>query len=205
MVQSAIDAGDLPGAIVGLWHDGQWVLHENYGHRALDPAKEPMTFDTVFDMASITKPVACATSAMMLVQDGKLDLNAKVVDYLPEFTGDGRDELRVWHLMTHTGGLIPDNALSDYQSGIDEAWRRLFKQKINSKPGEKLVYSDVSFELLGKIVETISGQSLKQFSQERVFTPTGHEGLGLCARERAHTAHRPDGKGRWCNAAWPRA
>ncbi len=74
MVQQAIDAGDLPGAIVGLWHNGQWVLKETYGHRSLEPDQEPMTFDTVFDMASITKPVATATSAMLLVQDGKLDL-----------------------------------------------------------------------------------------------------------------------------------
>ncbi len=171
MVQTAIDAGDLPGAVVGLWHDGQWVLRETYGHRALEPDKEPMTFDTIFDMASITKPVATATSAMMLVQDGKLDLNARVVDYLPDFTGDGRDELRVWHLMTHSGGLIPDNAIGDYKSGPEEAWRRLMKMKINSTPGEKFVYSDVSFQLLGKVVETVSGQSLKEFSQARVFTP----------------------------------
>lgn len=178
MVKAAIDAGDLPGAIVGVWHDGDWVLRETYGHRALDPDTEPMTFDTIFDMASITKPVATATSAMMLVQDGKLDLNARVVDYLPDFTGDGRDELRVWHLMTHSGGLIPDNALADYQSGIDEAWRRLMKQKINSKPGEKFAYSDVSFLLLGKVVEKVSGQSLKQFSQERIFTPLGMKDSG---------------------------
>ncbi len=178
LVQSAIEAGDLPGALVGVWHNGQWVLREAYGDRALDPSKEPMTFDTVFDMASITKPVATATSAMLLVQDGKLDLNARVVDYLPEFTGDGRDELRVWHLMTHSGGLIPDNALADYQSGIDEAWRRLMKQKINSKPGEKFAYSDVSFLLLGKVVETVSGQSLKQFSLERIFTPLGMKDSG---------------------------
>ena len=205
MVQAAIEAGDLPGAIVGLWHDGQWVLRESYGHRALDPEKEPMTFDTVFDMASITKPVATATSAMMLVQDGKLDLNARVVDYLPDFTGDGRDELRVWHLMTHSGGLIPDNALSDYQSGIDEAWRRLMKMKINSKPGEKFVYSDVSFELLGKIVETVSGQNLKQFSQRTRLRAAGHEGLGLCACQRADSAHSADGESRWRHVARARA
>lgn len=178
MVQAAIDAGDLPGAVVGMWHDGQWVLRETYGHRALDPDKEPMTFDTVFDMASITKPVATATSAMMLVQDGKLDLNARVVDYLPDFTGDGRDELRVWHLMTHSGGLIPDNAIGDYKSGTEEAWRRLMKMKINSTPGEKFVYSDVSFQLLGKVVEIISGQSLKDFSHARVFAPLGMKDSG---------------------------
>ncbi|MCC6510147.1 MAG: DUF1343 domain-containing protein [Pirellulaceae bacterium] len=178
MVQEAIDAGDMPGAIVGLWHDGRWVLRETYGKRAVEPAEEPMTIDTVFDMASITKPVATATSAMMLVQDGRLDLNARVVDYLKDFTGDGRDDLRVWHLLTHSGGLIPDNALSDYQSGEEEAWRRLMKMDIKSTPGSKFVYSDVSFQLLGKVVETISGQSLKEFSSQRVFKPLGMRDSG---------------------------
>lgn len=78
IVQAAIDAGDMPGAIVGLWHDGQWVLRETYGERAVDPKPEPMTLNTIFDMASITKPVATATSTMLLVQDGRLDLNAGV-------------------------------------------------------------------------------------------------------------------------------
>ncbi len=178
MVEAAIDAGDLPGAIVGLWHDGKWVLREKFGHRAIEPQKEEMTFDTVFDMASITKPVATATSAMMLVQDGKLDLNARVCDYLKDFTGDGREELRVWHLLTHTGGLIPDNALADYQSGKDEAWRRLMRSNIRSTPGTKFAYSDVSFLLLGKVVETISGQSLKEFSAQRVFQPLGMRDSG---------------------------
>jgi uncharacterized protein YbbC (DUF1343 family)/CubicO group peptidase (beta-lactamase class C family) len=177
LVESAIEAGDLPGAVVGLWHDGQWLLREAYGQRSVDP-DEPMSLDTVFDMASITKPVATATSAMLLAQDGRLDLNARVVEILPEFTGQGRDDVRVWHLMTHTAGLIPDNALSDYQSGAEQAWQRLMRSEIKSTPGTKFVYSDVGFLLLGKIVEEVSGQSLKDFSSERLFRPLGMRDSG---------------------------
>lgn len=171
-IEAAIAEGNLPGAVVGVWRDGQWILRKCYGQRSCEPA-EAMTLDTVFDMASITKPVATATSVMLLVQDGRLDLNARVRDYLPEFTGQGRDEVRVWHLLTHSAGLIPDNALADYQSGPEEAWRKLMKMEIKSTPGEKFAYSDVGFVLLGRIVEAISEMSLKEFSEQRVFTPLG--------------------------------
>jgi len=177
LVEAAIASGDLPGAVVGLWRDGSWQLREAYGQRSTEPA-EAMTLDTVFDMASITKPVATATSVMRLVQSGQLDLQARVCDYLPEFTGQGREEVRVWHLMTHSAGLIPDNALADYQAGVDEAWRRLMKMDIRSTPGEKFVYSDVCFLLLGKIVENVSHMSLKDYSQQQVFTPLGMKDSG---------------------------
>lgn len=197
MVQSAIAAGDLPGAVIGLWYNGQWELRETYGQRSVGP-DEPMAVDTIFDMASITKPVATATSAMLLVQDGRLNLAAPVKEYLPDFTGQGRDEVRVWHLMTHSGGLIPDNALADYQLGQDEAWRRLMKMDIKSAPGTKFVYSDVGFQLLGKVVEAISGESLGDFSQKRVFAPLGMVSSGYTPaselRSRIAPTETRDGK-----------
>ena len=177
LVEAAIEAGDLPGAVIGLWHDGEWQMRETYGQRSVEPA-EPMTLDTVFDMASITKPVATATSVMLLVQDGQLDLDARVCEILPEFTGDGREDVRVWHLLTHTAGLIPDNALKDYRSGSDEAWRHLMHSTIKSTPGSKFVYSDVGFLVLGKIVEQVSGMSLKEFSGQRVFKRLGMRDSG---------------------------
>ncbi len=182
LVTEAIKNGDLPGAVVGLWSQGEWKLREVYGQRSVGP-DEPMTLDTVFDMASITKPVACATSIMTLVQDGKLDLDAPVKTYLKDFTGDGRDDVRVWHLLTHSAGLIPDNALADYQSGVEEAWRRLMKMEIRSTPGTKFAYSDVGFLLLGKIVEAVSGQSLQDYSQQHVFTPLNMRDSGYLPRK----------------------
>ncbi len=88
-----------------------------------------MTLDTVFDLASITKPVATATSVMKLVDAGKIDVNAPVSKYLPEFGLHGKDEILVSDLLLHIGGLIPDNALRDYRDGPTEAWRRICELK----------------------------------------------------------------------------
>ncbi len=112
-IDAAIAAGDLPGAVVGFWHNGHWLVRDVYGNRALDKDQEPMTLDTIFDMASITKPVATATSIAILAERGQVDLDAPVKTYLPQFTGDGRDAVRVKHLLRHTAGLIPDNAIED--------------------------------------------------------------------------------------------
>lgn len=177
LIEAAIEAGDLPGAVVGVWQGGAWQLRETYGRRSLEPMEE-MSFDTVFDMASITKPVATATSAMLLAQEGRLDLNAPVCDYLMDFTGDGREDVRVWHLLTHSAGLIPDNALSDYQSGSEAAWQRLMKMEIKTTPGMNFAYSDVGFLLLGKVVENVSGMSLDKFSKQHVFVPLGMQDSG---------------------------
>ncbi len=177
-IETAIGAGDLPGAVVGFWHDGKWLVREAYGNRALDGEAEAMTLDTIFDMASITKPVATATSIAILAERGKVNLDAPVKDYLPQFTGDRRDEVLVKHLLTHTAGVIPDNSIEDYKSGIDEAWKNLYSVKIQSTPGTKFVYSDVGFQLLGKIVEVVSGQPVNEFAKANIFTPLAMKETG---------------------------
>ena len=177
-IGAAIEAGDLPGAVVGFWHDGKWLVKETFGNRAVEKETEAMTLDTIFDMASITKPVATATSIAILAERGKVNIEAPVKTYLPEFTGDGRDEVLVKHLLTHTAGLIPDNAIGEYKSGVEEAWKNLFAVKIQSKPGTKLVYSDVCFQLLGKIVERASGQPLNEFAKANIFDPLGMKDSG---------------------------
>ena len=177
-IDAAIAAGDLPGAVVGFWHNGQWLVRDVYGNRALDKDLEPMTLDTIFDMASITKPVATATSIAILAERGQVDLDAPVKTYVPQFTGDGRDAVLVKHLLRHSAGLIPDNAIQDYQSGIDNAWKNLFAVKIQSTPGTKFVYSDVCFQLLGKVVENASGQPLNEFAKANIFEPLGMKDSG---------------------------
>ncbi len=182
-IDSAIAAGDLPGAVVGFWHNGEWLVRDVYGNRAMDKDPEAMTLDTVFDMASITKPVSTATSIAILAERGKVDLEAPVKTYVPEFTGDGRDAVLVKHLLRHTAGLIPDNAIQDYQSGIENAWKNLYAVKIQSTPGTKFVYSDVCFQLLGKIVENASGQPLNEFAKANIFQPLGMKDSGYLPSE----------------------
>lgn len=182
-IDAAIAAGDLPGAVVGFWHNGEWLVRDVYGNRAMDPSQEAMTLDTIFDMASITKPVSTATSMAILMERGKVDLEAPVKTYIPEFTGDGRDAVLVKHLLRHTAGLIPDNSIQDYQSGIENAWKNLYSVKIQSTPGTKFVYSDVCFQLLGKVVENAAGQPLNEFAKANIFQPLGMKDSGYVPAE----------------------
>jgi uncharacterized protein YbbC (DUF1343 family) len=182
-IDAAIIAGDLPGAVVGFWHNGEWLVRDVYGNRALDKDQEAMTLDTIFDMASITKPVSTATSIAILAERGKVDIDAPVKTYVPEFAGDGRDAVLVKHLLRHTAGLIPDNAIQDYQSGIENAWKNLYAVKIQSMPGSKFVYSDVCFQLLGKIVENASGHPLNEFAKANIFEPLGMKDSGYVPSE----------------------
>nr|WP_286177658.1 serine hydrolase domain-containing protein [Rhodopirellula sp. JC639] len=175
-IDAAIKDGDLPGAVVCL-ADGKQIRYlETFGNRQVEPVELPMTTDTVFDLASITKPVATATSIALLAQRGQIDLDALVSKYLPEFTGHQKETITVKQCLLHVSGLTPDNALSDYQDGAQTAWRRICDLKLRSDPGTKFAYSDVGFIVLGKLVEAVSGKPLDVFAKEEIFQPMGmHE------------------------------
>ena len=130
-----------------------------------------MTVDTVFDLASLTKPIATATSVMALIQQGTLDPNATVATYLPEFAQNGKETITIRHLLTHTGGLIADNSMSDYVDGADEAFARIYGLKPTAAPGESFTYSDVGFIVLGQVVKAVSGKDVHDFSHEHIFEP----------------------------------
>ena len=117
-----------------------------------------MTTDTVFDLASITKPVATATSIALLSQWGQIDVAKPVSAYLPEFTGNEKETITIQQCLLHTSGLIPDNSLADYQDGDQETWRRLCGLKLRSDPGTTFSYSDVGYIVLGKLVNQVSGK-----------------------------------------------
>ncbi len=172
-VDRAIAGGSIPGAVVLVGRRGAIAHAYVAGRRAVEPAPEPMTRDTVFDMASLTKPVATATSIMLLIEEGKLRLQDKVVRFLPELDNHGKNKITVEHLLRHCAGLVPDDPLEDYASGPAEAWKRIAGIDLTSAPGERFVYSDVGFLILGKLVERISGQSLDQFARDRIFRVIG--------------------------------
>lgn len=173
LVQEALEQGRLPGCVVAIGRQGQLVYQRAFGARQLQPGRVEMTTDTVFDLASLTKPLATATSVMLLVQDGKVDLDERVTTYLSEFSGRGKEEITVRHLLTHVGGLTPDNALADYAEGPEKAWERICALGLRAKPGSEFIYSDVGFIVLGELVRRVSGMGLDQFVQERVFQPLG--------------------------------
>ncbi|MBM3787243.1 MAG: DUF1343 domain-containing protein [Acidobacteria bacterium] len=171
-IEEAVAAGQAPGAV--LWvGQGDRILHRKaYGSRSLTPAREPMTMDTIFDAASLTKVVATATAMMRLVEQGKVRLNDKVSDYLPGYQG-GKSAITVRMLLTHFSGLRPDVDLEPEWSGYQNGIQRAMADKPTSAPGEKFVYSDINFILLGEIVHKLTGKRLDVYARDDLFVPMG--------------------------------
>ena len=140
---------------------------------ALVPAVEPMTLDTIFDLASLTKVVATTTSVMMLVEQGTIRLNDRVASYIPGFERYGKGDITIRHLMTHVSGLRPDLDLAEMWTGSDTAIALAIEEVPTSAPGERFVYSDINYFLLGDIVRRVSGRTLDEFARERIFEPLG--------------------------------
>lgn len=172
-VVAAIEAGECAGAVVAVGASDGVAYLRSFGHRQVEPQRLPMETSTVFDLASVTKPVATATSVMVLFERGALRLSDPVARRLPEVAGEVAKTVTLEHLLTHYAGYIPDNPLDDYRHGVDEAWRRLFALEPQHAPGTRFQYSDVNFELLGKVVERAGGQPLDAFARETIFAPLG--------------------------------
>lgn len=170
-VQQAMASRQMPGAVVLVWHQNQILLHQAYGYRSLIPQIEQMTTNTIFDMASITKPIVTATLVMQLVEQGRLKLEDKASKYLPSFTGHGKEDITLQQLMLHISGLIADNAQEDYEKGEKVAFEKIDALKLINKPGEKFVYSDVGYMVLGRMVEGIYKKPLEVIAQEQIFEP----------------------------------
>lgn len=171
VVAEGLDRNKMPGCVVLVGHKGRIVFHKAYGYRQLVPEKQPMELDTVFDMASLTKPVATATSVMLLVEAGKIDLQAPVAKYIPEFGANGKQDITVKQLLTHSGGLIPDNSIKDYADGSEVAFEKIHALKPYIEPGTRFVYTDVGFIVLAELVERLSGKNVHEFSQQKIFGP----------------------------------
>lgn len=171
IVEQAIHDRQIPGAVVLIGHDGHVVYRKAFGNRALEPRHEPMTVDTVFDLASLTKVIATTTSVMQLVERGKVRVSDTVVRYLPEFGQNGKEDITVRQLLTHYSGLAPDLDLQMPWQGKDTAYKMAFAEKPDAPPGSGFVYSDINFIVLGALVEKVSGQSLDRYTAEHVFAP----------------------------------
>jgi uncharacterized protein YbbC (DUF1343 family)/CubicO group peptidase (beta-lactamase class C family) len=173
VVEEAIQAKQLPGAVVLVGRGHQVVYHQAFGNRALVPSVEPMTRDTIFDLASLTKVVATTTAVMLLVEDGRIRLNDRVSAYIPGFARAGKGDITVRHLLTHVSGLRPDLDLDAEFDGYDAAIARAIDETPLAPPGDRFVYSDINFFLLGDIVARVAGLPLDRFAADRVFKPLG--------------------------------
>jgi len=171
IIQQAIQERQIPGAVVLIGHDGQVVYRKAFGNRALEPRREAMTVDTIFDLASLTKVIATTTSVMQLVERGKIRVGDTVAKYLPEFAQNGKEDITVRQLLTHYAGLAPDLDLQTPWQGKETAYKMAFAEKPETSPGAGLVYSDIGFIIVGALVEKVSGESLDHYSESHVFAP----------------------------------
>jgi uncharacterized protein YbbC (DUF1343 family)/CubicO group peptidase (beta-lactamase class C family) len=171
IIQQAIQERQIPGAVVLIGHDGQVVYRKAFGNRALEPRREAMTVDTIFDLASLTKVIATTTSMMQLVERGKIRVGDTVAKYLPEFAQNGKEDITVRQLLTHYAGLAPDLDLQTPWQGKETAYKMAFAEKPETSPGAGLVYSDIGFIVVGALVEKVSGESLNHYVESHVFAP----------------------------------
>jgi uncharacterized protein YbbC (DUF1343 family)/CubicO group peptidase (beta-lactamase class C family) len=171
IVEQAIEQKQIPGAVVLIGHDGHVVYRKAFGNRALEPRRELMTVDTIFDLASLTKVIATTTAIMQLEEKGKVRISDTVVKYLPEFGQNGKDDITVRQLLTHYGGLPPDLDLLTPWQGKETAYKMAFAEKPETPPGAGFVYSDVGFIVLGAVAEKVSGQSLDRYAETHIFAP----------------------------------
>ena len=173
LVEAAIARHELPGAVVLVGRGDAVAYHRAFGQRAVAPSPETMTEDTIFDLASLTKVVATTTSVMQLVEQGKIRMSDPVAQFVPGFGKFNKGTITIRHLLTHTSGLRPDLELDVEFHGADEAIRRAIEEVPTTPPGERFVYSDINFFLLGDIVGRVSGERLDRYAKAHIFDPLG--------------------------------
>jgi uncharacterized protein YbbC (DUF1343 family)/CubicO group peptidase (beta-lactamase class C family) len=173
LVEAAIASHEMPGAVVLVGRGDRVEYEQAFGQRALLPAPEPMTTDTIFDLASLTKVVATTTSVMQLVESGRLRLTDPIERFIPGFARYGKSGITIRHLLTHTSGLRPDLELEVEFDGAEEAIRRAVEEVPRAAPDERFIYSDINFFLLGDIVRRVSGERLDQYAKAHIFEPLG--------------------------------
>jgi len=183
IIKEAIDRKDFPGAVILVGRKGKIVFREAFGESQWIPEHQPMKTSMIFDLASLTKPVATATSVMILAQEGRISLHEKVKDYVPEFkvyvdeNGEPGEDVRIWHLLTHTSGLPPytdaAKVAEEYDSpcALESLVKHIALLDKTDPPGKVFHYSCLGFITLAYVIEKISGQSIAEFSEEKVFSP----------------------------------
>lgn len=161
----------MPGAVVVVGRRSGVLMYKAYGQRALIPEPLPMRPDTIFDLASLTKPIVTGTLVQRLVDDGKLRLDEPVAQHLSAFEADGKEKITVRQLLLHTSGLPIENPLRDYADGPALALERVLAQKPEATPGQSYTYGDVGYIVLGALIERVAGEPLDALARRHIFEP----------------------------------
>ncbi|OYT28835.1 MAG: hypothetical protein B6U94_08150, partial [Thermofilum sp. ex4484_79] len=173
-----IENGAFPGAVVLVGRRSRIVYHKAFGYSMITPRQVEMRKDTIFDLASLTKPIVAATLTMILVEEGVLRLDDKIIDLvspgLAPLYGEGdKQKVSVLHLLTHTSGLPAWLPLYSYCSSRDEVFRYVIRMPLKYPPGDKVVYSDLGIILLTYIIEYLTGKRIDVLARDLIFNPLG--------------------------------
>lgn len=172
-VNEAIAAKQCPGAVVLVSRFKQVIWHRAYGNRMVEPWLEPMTCDTIFDIASMTKAVVTAPAIMHLIEQKKVMLHDRIADYFSLFAYNGKESITVEQLLRHRSGLTGNNPISDYEHGYSIALERISLRSLGGKPDTEFCYSDSGYIILGELFNRVSGESLDAFAVRQIFAPLG--------------------------------
>ncbi|TWU57299.1 serine hydrolase domain-containing protein [Rubripirellula reticaptiva] len=171
LLEEAIRSGQTAGVVVSMTLGSEMIYQVALGDAQTEPEPRPMTMDTLFDLASLTKPIATATSIMILADQDRVQLDEPAATYWPPFAIHGKDTITVRDLLLHRSGLIADNSLSDYSDDQSANWANIAQLRPTMPPGQTFRYSDVGFQVLGKLVEEVSDMPLDQFALQNIFAP----------------------------------
>jgi CubicO group peptidase (beta-lactamase class C family) len=173
VVERAVAQRAFPGGVVAVGKDGALVHLRAFGRLSYDADAPEVRTDTIYDLASLTKVVVTTTTAMILVDDGRLDLSKPVSAFLPRFRGGAKDKVTVESLLTHSSGLDWGGPLYKDTSGKQAFVERVEAMDLVYPPGTKSLYSDLGLILLGEILERVVGEPLDAFAQKRILEPLG--------------------------------
>jgi uncharacterized protein YbbC (DUF1343 family)/CubicO group peptidase (beta-lactamase class C family) len=180
VINDAIAKDEIPGAVLLVSNHGRVIWHKAYGSRAIIPQRETMTLDTIFDLASLTKVFAATPAVMKLIEQGKVRLNDPAIRYFPELGTEGataeKNQITIRQLLTHTAGFAPDPTDANIPagwSGPEPLLKEIYAEPLTAPPGDRFVYSDTGFILLGEIVHRVSGLPLNEFLEKEIYAPLG--------------------------------
>jgi CubicO group peptidase (beta-lactamase class C family) len=180
LMHEALRAKKTPGAVVAVGRGSGVLFLRAYGQRELVPQRVDMTADTIFDLASLTKPLVVGSLVQVLMDQGKLRFEDLAMSYLPEFDIWLEQRVTVEQLLLHTSGLPSSNPLSEYQGGPERALARTLQSPVLSVPGQRFEYSDVGYIALGVLLERVTGERLDALAKRLLWEPLGMSDTQYC-------------------------
>jgi CubicO group peptidase (beta-lactamase class C family) len=173
IINNAVSAHDFPSAVLVIGNSKEVIYQNAYGRLTYDEDAQAASFNTIYDLASVTKVIATTSAIMKLYDEGKIDLNASVASYIPQFAVNGKGDITVTNLLLHNSGLTAWTPFYQLYSTPEEVRNAIYTCSKEYQTGTQTIYSDYNAVLLGDIVEKITGQKLDKYCKENIFNPLG--------------------------------